>query len=108
MRNDDAHRFSGDFEVDVERVARLAPAVGECEAAHGEHLAARDEGIAERAVMARERETRDRLHAELVRDVIEPVVDLLQPHGVGAAFLDDLDDALGILAPVRSAAAGTL
>jgi hypothetical protein len=105
MRDDHAHGLSGDFQVHVQRIARLAPAEGESEATHREHLAARDEGIAVRPVMARERETRDRLHAQLVRDVIQPVVDLLQSHGVGAAFLDDLDDALRILAPVRPAAA---
>jgi hypothetical protein len=55
--------------------------------------------------VAREREPGDRLHAKLFGDVVQAVIDFLQPHRVAAALLDDARDALRILLAIAAAAA---
>ena len=105
MRDDHAQLLAADVEIDVERVARLAPAVTELEAAHIEDFAAREKRIAVRPVVAHERQAGHALHLHAAGDVIQAVIDLLQPHGVAVELADDLGDARGVLAPVGADAA---
>ena len=55
--------------------------------------------------MAHERQPRDHLHVEAPRDVVEPVVDLLQADSVALELADHLGDARGVLAAVGADAA---
>ena len=105
MGHDDAHRFAGHLEIHVERVTRLAPAVGEAEAPHGKHLAAGEQRVSPWPVVARERQSGNRLHAELLGDVVEAIVDFLQSDRVAAAFGDHLRDALRVFLAVGAPAA---
>ena len=105
VRDDHAQALAAHVEIDIQRVSWLAPPVAEGETAHFEHFAAGEQSVAERAVVAHERQARHRLHAEAAGDVVEAVVDFLQPDGVALELADHRGDARGVLPAVGADAA---
>src|SRR5207248_3453036 len=75
------------------------------EAAHLEDFAAGEQSVAEGAVVAHQRQAGYGLHAEAPGDVVEAVIDFLQPDGVALELADHAGDARGVLPAVGADAA---